>query len=54
MIRNHPEKPMKKLPSETTLLYSPVTGASYCHHASIAFFKGKFYAGCPYDQSKWT
>ena len=44
MIRNHPEKPMKKLPSETTLLYSPVKGASYCHHASIAFFKGKFYA----------
>lgn len=44
MIRNHPEKITKKLPAEQIMLYTPVAGASYCHHASVCHFQGRFYA----------
>ncbi|MBR3751260.1 MAG: exo-alpha-sialidase [Clostridia bacterium] len=42
MITNKPSQ--SKIDSEAILLYKARKGASYCHHASIAHFKGAFYA----------
>jgi len=44
MIRNDPKKVVRRLAADRITLYTPVEGASYCHHASICHFKGRFYA----------
>ncbi len=44
MINNSTAYPIEKLKSDIGVVYTPVEGHSYSHHASITFFKGKFYA----------
>ena len=40
----HPQAPRSRLPVERAYLYRPQHEWTYSHHASIAFFQGRFYA----------
>ena len=44
MINNKTSFPVEKLQSQRTLIYEPQGEWLYSHHASITFFKGRFYA----------
>ena len=44
MINNRAVNEGKKLSSRQSRIFTPAEGHSYAHHASLAFFKGCFYA----------
>lgn len=44
MIHNRINGELKKLPSETGAVYTPVAGWSYAHHPSLAYYGGRFWA----------
>ena len=44
MINNTTNRPVEKIKSTTHMIFEPTSGWMYSHHASLAFFKDKFWA----------